>query len=97
VVYKVTADEIAKEFKDGTAAAKKKYGTKPLPQIRISGTATLAFGRTPGASVLVTRKNGPNSCRHSGLRCPSNMASGPGTGRPVVRRAYAWAGTVLTS
>jgi hypothetical protein len=41
---KVSADEIAKEFKDDAAAAKKKYGTKPLPEIQISGSATLEIG-----------------------------------------------------
>jgi len=52
-VYKVTADEIAKEFKDDAAAAKKKYGGKPLPEIEISGTATLVIGSGKDSEILV--------------------------------------------
>jgi len=51
--YKVTADEIAKEFKDDAAAAKKKYGTKPLPEIEITGTATLVIGSGADSEILV--------------------------------------------
>ena len=32
--FQATADEIAKEFKEDAAAAKKKYGTKPLPETK---------------------------------------------------------------
>ncbi len=49
-VYKVTADEIAKEFKDDAAAAKKKYAEA---EIEITGTATLAIGPANDREVLV--------------------------------------------
>ena len=53
VVYKVTADQIAKEFKEDAAAAKKKYGAKPLPEIQITGTATLIIGPANDREILV--------------------------------------------
>ena len=53
VVYKVTADEIAKEFKDDPVAAKKKYGATPAPTIEITGAATLAIGPANDREILV--------------------------------------------
>jgi hypothetical protein len=53
VVYKVTADEIAKEFKDDPAAGKKKYGATPAPTIEITGTATLIIGPANDREILV--------------------------------------------
>jgi hypothetical protein len=53
VVYKVTANEIAKEFKDDAVAAKKKYGATPAPTIEITGTATLAIGPANDREILV--------------------------------------------
>jgi hypothetical protein len=52
-VYKVTADEIAKEFKDDAAAAKKKYGADPKPEIEITGTALLEIGPAKDAELLL--------------------------------------------
>ena len=49
-VYKVTADDVAKEFKDDPAAAKKKYAAA---EIRLTGTATLAIGSGKDTEVLV--------------------------------------------
>jgi hypothetical protein len=53
VVYKVTSDEIAKEFKDDPVAAKKKYGATPAPTIEITGAATLAIGPANDREILV--------------------------------------------
>jgi hypothetical protein len=50
---KVTADEIAKEFKDDAAAAKTKYGAKPLPELQISGSATSVIGVGKDSELLV--------------------------------------------
>jgi hypothetical protein len=49
-VYKVTADEVAKEFKDDADAAKKKYAGA---EIRLTGVATLAIGSGKDTEVLV--------------------------------------------
>jgi hypothetical protein len=49
-VYKVTADEIAKEFKDDPGAAKKKYAAAG---IQLTGTATLAIGSGKDTEVMV--------------------------------------------
>jgi hypothetical protein len=49
-VYKVTADEIAKEFKDDPMAAKRKYEGA---EIRLTGKATLAIGSGKDTEVLV--------------------------------------------
>jgi hypothetical protein len=49
-VQKVTADEIAKEFKDDPAAAKKKYEGV---EIQLTGKATLAIGSGKDTEVLV--------------------------------------------
>lgn len=49
-VLKVTADDIAKEFKDDPAAAKKKYEGA---EIQLTGTATLAIGSGKETEVLV--------------------------------------------
>jgi hypothetical protein len=51
--YKVTADEIAKEFKDDAVAAKKKYDSDPKPEIEITGTATLQIGPAKDAELLL--------------------------------------------
>jgi hypothetical protein len=53
-VIKVTADEIAKEFKDDAAAAKKKYAEV---EIEITGTATLAIGPANDREVLVDNES----------------------------------------
>jgi hypothetical protein len=57
VVYKVTADEIAKQFKDDPAAAKKKYGAKPAPTIEITGTAALIIGPANDREILVENES----------------------------------------
>ncbi len=46
----MTADVIAREFKDDAAAAKKKYEGA---EIRLTGTATLAIGSGKDTEVLV--------------------------------------------
>jgi hypothetical protein len=53
VVYKVTADSIAKEFKDDAVAAKKKYGATPAPEIQITGTAMLVIGSGKDSEILL--------------------------------------------
>ena len=50
VVYKVTADQIAKEFKVDPKAAQKKYAKA---EIQLTGTATLAIGSGKDTEVLV--------------------------------------------
>ncbi len=50
---KVTADEIAKEFRDDAAAAKKKYAGKPLPEIQITGTATIVIGTGKDSELVI--------------------------------------------
>src|SRR5262245_4447827 len=51
--FKVTADEIAREFKEDAAAAKKKYGGETPPVIELTGTAMLAIGPKDDTEILV--------------------------------------------
>src|SRR5262249_16427650 len=51
--FKVTADEIAKEFKEDAAAAKKKYGGERARVIELTGTARLAIGPKDDTEILV--------------------------------------------
>jgi len=65
VVYKVTADSVAKEFKDDAAAAKKKYGATPAPEIQITGTATLVIGSGKDSEILL--ENAPKIAIRMGV------------------------------
>lgn len=76
VVYKVSADEIAKEFNDDAAAAKKKYGATPLPEIQLTGITTLPIGSGANTELIVENTSKIPIRLGVGKQRPANFPAG---------------------